>query len=100
MGRFMASFSSVPNELLLDPGLVGSVAVRCNVQRFRELCVKASILTAGVSHGSHRRVAMSRGLNSIPDLVAQARSGHHSIRKTTTPFRILGNGLQDFKLDL
>ena len=87
--------SGMPNKFLLDPGLVSSVAVRGNAQRFRKLRIKTSILAAGIGHGSHSRVAMGRGLNPIPDLVASPGSGHDSTSKTATPFRIPGNGLQD-----
>ena len=92
--------SGMPNEFLLDPGLVHSVAVSSNTQRFRELRVKAPILAARIGHSSHSRVAMGRGLDPIPDLVTSPGSGHDSISKTATPLRILGNRLQGFKFDL
>ena len=87
--------SSMPNKFLLDPGLVSRVAFRSNTQRFCKLRIKTPILAARIGHGSHGRVAMGRGLDPIPDLVTSPGSGHDSISKTATPFRIFGNGLQD-----
>ena len=73
----------MPHELLLNPNLICSSTVRSNAQRFRELRVKASILTAWDSHSSHGRILASRGLDPFPDLVAHTGGGHDSSSKAT-----------------
>jgi len=92
--------SSVPDKLLLDPGLVRSIAVGSNTKRFGKLRIKTPVLVARASHGTHGSIAKGRGLDPVPDFVTTTRRSHDGISKTTAPLRVLGNRLQGFKLNL